>query len=71
MPFNGVALRSDLHGLFDAGLFTFAETGEVEVTSPKSRLSAAYRRLLRNKRLPDATLERVSATLALSQFQAR
>ena len=56
MPFNGIALRVDLHRLFDARLFTFGENGDVEITAPKSRLCSANRRLLRNKRLPPATL---------------
>ena len=51
MPFNGIALRADLHALFDGSLCTFRENGRVALAAPSSRLSAAYRRLLRNKRL--------------------
>ena len=72
MPFNGITLRADLHRLFDARLFTFDQNGHVVTTAPKSRLSAAYCHLLRNKqRLPPATLARVRATLALAQFVER
>ena len=72
MSFNGITLRADLHRLFDARLFTFDQNGHVVTTAPKSRLSAAYRHLLRNKqRLPPATLARVRATLALAQFVER
>ena len=71
MPFNGITLRADLHRLFDARLFMFRENGEVAITATRSQLSAAYRELLRNKRLPRATYERVRTTLALSSFQER
>ena len=71
MPFNGIALRADLHALFDGSLCTFRENGRVALAAPSSRLSAAYRRLLRNKRLPDATLQRVRTTLSLPEFRAR
>ena len=71
MPFNGIALRSDIHGLFDAGLFTFDEKGKVQFSSQCSCLSDEYRQLLRNKRLPKPTLNRVRTTLALAQFRER
>ena len=71
MPFNGLALRADLHRLFDAGLFTFGEGGEVVFPKKSKELSAHYRRLLRGKTLPDPTLERVRATLAHPQFRER
>ena len=70
MPFNGIALRADLHRMFDAGLFTFGENGEV-VFLKKSKLSMDYCRLLRDKSLPEPTLERVRATLTHPQFQKR
>ena len=69
VPCNGITLRADLHRLFDAGLFTFDPDGQVVRITRE--LSAAYRRLLRNRRLPPSTLERVRATLALPQFQNR
>ena len=69
VPINRITLRADLHRLFDAGLFSFGLDGRVVVIAPK--LSAAYRRLLRNRHLPPSTLERVRATLALPEFQYR
>ena len=71
MPFNGIALREDLHRLFDAHLFTFRENGLVKITDAPSQLSVEYREILQNKRLPRATFERVKATLALESFQSR
>lgn len=71
MPFNGIALRADLHRLFDAHLFTLGENGQVVITDSESRLSAAYRALLHAKCLPPATFERVKATLSLEHFRNR
>ncbi|MCY3624096.1 MAG: HNH endonuclease [Gammaproteobacteria bacterium] len=71
MPCNGIALRADLHRLFDAGLFTFDERGQVLVADRGKGLSPAYRRLLRGARLPPRTLDRVGVTLALPQFHER
>ena len=68
---NGIALRADLHRLFDAGLFTFGESGRVTIRTPKSPAFDAYRRLLRNRQLPSPTFARVRATLALPQFRER
>ena len=70
-PFNGVALRADLHRLFDAGAFTFNENGEVEITRTGELPSDAYLELLRGKELPPRTLARVQATLTLEGFQKR
>ena len=67
VPSNGITLRADLHRLFDAGLFMFDHDGRVVAIARE--LSAAYRKLLRNQRLPQSTLERVEATLALPEFQ--
>ena len=71
LPFNGITLRADLHRLFDNGLFTFGERGDVVITAAKSGLSAAYRELLSNKRLPRRTFERVRETLSLESFRNR
>ena len=70
-PFNGIALRADLHRLFDAGLFTFTKNGEVVLADEGAATSADYRSLLRGRRLPDDTLHRVRDTLALSAFKNR
>ena len=68
MPFNGITLRADLHRLFDAGLFTFSPNGRVQLDR---QLREGYRELLRRRRLPKPTLERVKATLAHPQFKDR
>ena len=68
---NGITLRADLHRLFDAGLFTFAESGRVMIRAPKSPSFDAYRQLLRNRKLPSPTLARVKGTLAFPQFRER
>ena len=70
-PSNGVALRADLHRLFDAGAFTFDEDGAVRITDIDERPSDAYRALLRGKKLPRRTLDRVRKTLALPAFKER
>ena len=68
---NGIALRADLHRLFDAGLFTFAKDGRVVVDIAPG-LSEDYRQLLENcDRLPSSTHERVRVTLASRPFQRR
>lgn len=71
IPSNGIALRADLHRLFDARLFTFRENGRVKITDPCNHLSPEYRKLLQSRPLPKATLERVRGTLALEQFWNR
>ena len=62
---NRITLRADLHRLFDAGLFTFSESGRVMIRNPKSPSFAAYRQLLRNQQLPSLTFAWVRATIAL------
>ena len=71
VPTNGVTLRADLHRLFDAGKFTFGRKGRVKVAGDGEGLSKKYRRLLRNKRLPPASLARVKDTLGMEQFRNR
>lgn len=71
IPSNGIALRADLHRLFDAGLFTFGLDGQVVLADRQHALSAAYRRLLGNAELCTTTLERVRSTLAEPQFRHR
>ena len=72
VPFNGIALRSDLHRLFDAGLFTFAPEGNVVIPKRAPGLSEAYIELLQNAEyLPRATWRRVRAALASPEFQNR
>ena len=71
VPSNGITLRADVHKLFDEGLFTFGKDRAIKLTDGEGALSGEYRRLLRNKRLPATTYERVKGTLALRQFRDR
>ena len=75
VPPNGITLRADLHRLFDAGLFTFAADGRVEIAievdSDRRKVSEVYRRDLRSLRLRAPTLARVRETLALPEFRNR
>ena len=71
MPFNGIALRADVHRLFDAGLFTFNADGKVKFPDEGPGRSAAYVGLLQDARLPQATLRRVKQTLASPEFRNR
>ena len=70
-PVNGIALRADLHRLFDAGLFTFTEDGEVVLADDGTGTSCDYRRLLRGRRLPDCTFSRVRDILTQPAFKDR
>ena len=70
VPSNGIALRADLHRLFDAGLFTFDADGRVMGIDPQ--IGKVYRKILRKCRsLPTPTLQRVRPTLAHPTFADR
>ena len=71
IPSNGVALRADLHRLFDAGVFTFEPHGRVVLNDQHAGVSDDYRHLLCDARLRPATLKRVRETLLLPQFLER
>ena len=71
IPSNGIALRADLHRVFDAGLFTFDPDGSVVLTDHHRKLSDDYHNLLRQAELRGATFERVRTTLAAPQFRLR
>jgi len=71
IPSNGIALRADLHRLFDAGLFTFDLDGRVVLADHDGAASDAYRHLLRNAKLRTATLNRIRTTLAEPQCRHR
>lgn len=71
IPSNGIALRADLHRLFDAGLFTFDPYGRAVLARRDDGVSDAYRRLLRNARLRATTHDRVRTTLAAPEFRHR
>ena len=62
---NGIALRADIHRLYDRGRFQIdPETGEARIDPAKRRkLSEDYINLLENGVLPDATRQRVQAAL--------
>ena len=62
IPENGIALRADIHRLYDAGMFVInPESGRLEKLSGK--LSEKYRNILTDVSLPEATLERVKEAL--------
>ena len=60
---NGILLRADLHRLYDRGKFFInSETGKPERIASDG-LSETYRKILRQGRLPELTLERVREAL--------
>ncbi|WP_281561588.1 HNH endonuclease [Thalassomonas sp. RHCl1] len=61
IPQNGIILRSDLHRLYDNGAFIIKPDGCIQPDSEK--LSADYRALLKSKRLPTNTFDRVQKAL--------
>ena len=62
IPENGIALRADIHRLYDARMFVInPESGELEKLSDK--LSEEYKNILTDVSLPEATLERVKEAL--------
>ena len=73
IPENGIALRADIHRLYDRdrdrdrdrGIFQIhPKTGKVRIDPAKRRkLSEDYINLLKNGKLPDATLQRVQKAL--------
>ena len=69
---NGIMLRTDLHRLFDANLFTFDAKGQVVIRADENGLSEGYRSLLlMSKSLPKKTLRSVQATLRKCEFRDR
>ena len=61
---NGMTLRTDIHRLYDRGMFLIdPEDGRVRLNSMDRNLSSGYRQLLRAARLPDRTLRRVQEAL--------
>ena len=63
IPENGIALRADIHRLYDAGKFFInPETGKPERIAPDLK-SEAYRQILKQGQLPEHTLERVREAL--------
>lgn len=62
IPENGIALRADIHRLYDARMFVIhPKTGRPKKIG--SGLSETYIELLKGSRLPDNTLERVRRAL--------
>ena len=59
---NGIALRADIHRLYDAKMF-FIHPEKGRPKRINSNLSAAYKKLLRRGRLPDLTRRRVQEAL--------
>ena len=70
IPENGIALRADIHRLYDRGIFQInPKTGKARIDPAKRRELLKkrelknYINLLKNRKLPDATLQRVQAAL--------
>lgn len=59
---NGMLMRSDLHGMYDAGCFHILSTGKVAIAE-SAELSDAYRELLGSAELPPHVLRRVRQVL--------
>ena len=67
IPKNGIALRTDIHRLYDKKMFFIhPESGKLKIDDEKSDLlSKEYKKLLKkSERLPSQTLERVRKALA-------
>ena len=61
---NGMILRTDIHRLYDRGMFLIdPEDGRVRLNSMDRNLSAEYKKLLKKARLPGRTLRRVNEAL--------
>lgn len=61
---NGMVLRTDIHRLYDRGMFLIdPEDGRVRLNSMDRNLSSGYRQLLQEARLPRRTLRRVHEAL--------
>ena len=61
---NGMILRTDIHRLYDRGMFLInPEDGKVTLNSMDRNLSSGYRQLLQGSRLSDRTLRRVHQAL--------
>ena len=59
---NGFILRTDIHRLYDRGLF-FIRPEDGTLVIDKRSLSKHYKQLLSHSQLPQATLERVREAL--------
>ena len=61
---NGIMLRTDIHRLYDRGMFIInPNNGEIELGSIHRGLSEEYIELLVGAQLPDATFNRVQEAL--------
>ena len=61
---NGMILRTDIHRLYDRGMFLIdPEDGRVKRNSMDKNLSSGYRKLLQQAQLPGRTLKRVQKAL--------
>ena len=62
--YNGMILRTDVHRLYDWGMFLIdPKDGRVRLNSMDRNLSPGYRKLLQEARLPGRTLRRVHEAL--------
>ena len=61
---NAIILRTDIHRLYDRGMFLInPNDGKISKSSMSRNLSRKYKKLLRNAKLPERTLNRVQEAL--------
>ena len=61
---NAIILRTDIHRLYDRGMFLInPNDGKISKSSVNRNLSRTYKKLLRNAKLPERTLNRVQEAL--------
>ena len=61
---NAIILRTDIHRLYDRGMFLIdPRDGKISMRSMSKNLSDEYKTLLRNAKLPKGTLNRVRNAL--------
>nr|WP_306670795.1 HNH endonuclease signature motif containing protein [Endozoicomonas sp. SESOKO4] len=59
---NGIILRTDLHRLYDAGVFEINKDGTLTVLEKKG-LSRAYKDLLATKKIKEQVISRINEAL--------
>ncbi len=61
---NAIILRTDIHRLYDRGMFFInPKDGKISKSRMSMHLSREYKKLLRNAKLPERTLNRVQEAL--------
>lgn len=63
---NGIILRSDIHKLYDSGMFVISEQGNIEEIQ-HGELSESYIELLNKAKIPKNALSQIMKNLSLKQ----